>query len=61
MPKLGNRTTRFDPWGLYYDGVENLNKKKFDKAISIFNNLISKADPNNIVHTFQNVTWYHFF
>ena len=53
MSKLNKKICRFDPWGLYYDGVGNLNKKKFDEAISIFDSLISKIDPSGIVHSYK--------
>lgn len=32
-----------DLWGIYYDGIEILNKKNFDKALEIFNKLIDEA------------------
>jgi len=49
MYKSIKRTSRLDPWGLYYDGIENINKKKFDKAISIFDKLIIKFNTDNII------------
>ena len=49
MYKSVKRTPRLDPWGLYYDGIENINKKKFYKAISIFDKLIIKFNPNSII------------
>ena len=45
-PKLNKKIRRFDPWGLYYDGVGNINKKEFNKAISI-----SKGDIVSILHS----------
>jgi len=49
MYKSVKRTPRLDPWGLYYDGIENINKKNFDEAISIFDKLIIKFNPDSII------------
>ena len=49
MYKSIKRTPRLDPWGLYYDGIENINKKNFDVAISNFDKLIIKFNPNSII------------
>ena len=49
MSKSIKRTPRIDPWGLYYDGIENINKKNFDDAISNFDKLIIKFNPGNII------------
>ena len=49
MYKSIKRTPWLDPWGLYYDGIENINKKNFDDAISSFDKLIIKFNPDNII------------
>ena len=49
MYKSIKRTPRLDPWGLYYDGIENINKKNFDVAISNFDKLIIKFNPDGII------------
>ena len=50
---IGTNWQGTDLWGTYYDGIEILNKKNFDKAISIFNQLIEEAYLNDVVNLWK--------